>query len=104
MAVFSETMPKSNELNLIGNNPNPIAEQTNIEFEISQSGNVLVALSGMVLSDEDMFLFSQFSLMFTAKKMIDSMKGFDDTEAVRNVMKQMNMITQPKKTRKKKDE
>ena len=72
------------------------------DYSISQSGNALIALSSIILSDEDMFLFSQFCLMFTAKKVLDSTKGFDDSAAVRQVMNQKNVMNEipKKKTRK----
>ncbi len=81
------------------------------DYSISQSGNVLIALSNVILSEEDMFLFSQFSLMFTAKKMIDTDRGYDDSALVRrvmNVMKDKGLLeTKPKTKRgpnKKKDD
>lgn len=78
--------------------------QKSKDWSITQSGNILIVLSALILSDEDMFLFSQFSAMFTAKKMIDSMKGYDDTESVRRAMIQMGIIKKPRKPRKKKNE
>ncbi len=73
----------------------------NQDNNIRQSGNVLMALSGVLLSDEEMFLFSQFCLMFTAKKVLDQSKGFDDSEHVRKVMKNYGLLDakKPRKPR-----
>jgi hypothetical protein len=56
------------------------------DYSITQSGTIMMLLSGVILSDEDMFLFSEICSMFSAKKVLDASEGVDDSEFVKQLM------------------
>ena len=43
-------------------------------YSISQSGNVMILLSGLVLDDEDFYEFSYLCSLFTSKKTLDNIE------------------------------
>lgn len=49
-----------------------LSEGTNEkDYAVSQSGTILVLISALILSDDDMFIFSELCAMFSAKKILD---------------------------------
>ena len=38
------------------------------DYTISQSGSIMIFIGSLLLSDEDMFIFSEICAMFSAKK------------------------------------
>jgi hypothetical protein len=72
--------------------------QASEDYTVTQSGTIMLLMSGLLLSDEDMFLFSEICSMFSAKKILDAAEGIDETDAL---LKYMNIKQdKPKKTRK----
>lgn len=71
------------------------------DFSIIQSGNIMIIISAAILIEEDMFLFSQICSMFTAKQVLDSMKGFeyDENKVIREYIKRKGLIKPKKKPR-----
>lgn len=57
------------------------------DYTISQSGSIMLLVSSLLLSDEDMFIFSEICSMFSAKKILDATEGIDDTELINQLMK-----------------
>jgi len=41
------------------------------EYNITQSGTIMILLSSLMMSDRDMFIFSELASMFVAKKILD---------------------------------
>jgi hypothetical protein len=52
------------------------------DYNVTSSGTVMLLISGLLLSDEDMFLFNQFCSMFSAKKILDAAENIDETAAI----------------------
>jgi hypothetical protein len=49
------------------------------DFALIQLGSILNLAGAVLLNDSDMFLFSELCLMFSAKKILDSMKDEQPT-------------------------
>lgn len=45
------------------------------DYVISQSGIFFILLSGLILDEEDVFLFSEMCSMFSAKKVLENMRS-----------------------------
>lgn len=59
------------------------------DYTITQSGNILIVISAAILSDEDMFMFSQLCGMFTAKQVLDNMNGTDSSAGVKKYIQKI---------------
>jgi hypothetical protein len=57
------------------------------DYGIAQSGTIMILLSGILLSDEDTFLFSEICAMFSAKKILESDSGINENDAIKKLMK-----------------
>lgn len=79
MKVDDRTIEISNKILEIGKS---LIEEGNESdnFNIIQSGNIMIIISAAMLSIEDMFLFGQICSMFTAKQILDSTRGFESDE------------------------
>ncbi len=68
-----------------------IKEGTDLnDYTITQSGNILIVISAAILSDDDMFMFSQLCAMFTAKQVLDNMNGNDSSAGVKKYIQRVN--------------
>lgn len=56
------------------------------DITIMHTGNQLVLLSGLVMNEEDMKMFSYLSSMFSAKKIMDDMMRSPSGEKFRDTM------------------
>lgn len=72
------------------------------DYTITQSGSIMLLVSSLLLSDEDMFMFSEICSMFSAKKILDASEGIDDSNIVNKIMKSKEK--KPIKRRKRKDD
>lgn len=73
------------------------------DYTITQSGTMMILLSGLLLSDEDTFLFSEICSMFSAKKILDEIDGVNEDEFINNLMKKKKeelKIKKPKNPKK----
>ena len=70
------------------------------DYTITQSGSVMLLISGLLLSDEDMFLFSEICSMFSAKKILDAAEGIDESEILNKFIKKAEEKAKTKKPRK----
>jgi len=78
----------------------------------SQSGNILMLLSGLILSHNDMIIFSELCAMFTAKKILDIREKVDDGGIINvvNALKEIkdnlesSKVKKTRKSRKKDDD
>ena len=52
----------------------------NIDNSIIQGGTIMVLISGLLLNEQDMFIFSELCSMFSAKKILDAEEGIDQVE------------------------
>ena len=50
------------------------------DYNVAQAGTLLILLSSLVLSDRDMFIFSELSSMFVAKKILDEREKVNPVE------------------------
>jgi hypothetical protein len=74
------------------------------DYTITQSGTLMLLVSGLILSDEDMFLFSEICSMFSAKKILDAAEGIDETDALLKYMsKKQKNIKKPRTKKPRKD-
>jgi len=46
------------------------------DYPITQSGNFMILLAGIILEEKDSFEFANLCAMFSAKKLMESMGGF----------------------------
>ena len=57
------------------------------DYTISQSGSIMIFIGSLLLSDEDMFIFSEICAMFSAKKILEATDDIDNTDAVKKYIK-----------------
>ena len=58
-----------------------LTEGTNdSDYTVAQSGTLMMLVSGLILNDEDMFIFSELCAMFSAKKILDEEENVDPIE------------------------
>ena len=57
------------------------------DYTISQSGSIMIFIGSLLLSDEDMFMFSEICAMFSAKKILEATDDIDNTDAVQKYIK-----------------
>lgn len=50
------------------------------DIAIMQSGTMLILLAGLLLDENDMFIFSELCAMFSAKKILDAHEGVSSIE------------------------
>jgi len=50
------------------------------DYAVSQSGTIMVLISALILSDDDMFIFSELCAMFSAKKILDEEDRINSNE------------------------
>ena len=63
-----------------------IEGKENSDFGISQTGTILVFISGLLLGDDDdIFKFSDLCSMFSARKILDAIE--DDNSPLKDLMK-----------------
>jgi len=48
------------------------------DYVITQSGTFLILISGIMFSDEDVFMFGELCSMFSSKKILDNMAQTDN--------------------------
>lgn len=48
--------------------------QDSKDYVISQSGNFMILIAGLMLDEEDIYLFAQLCAMFSAKKILDNLE------------------------------
>lgn len=70
------------------------------DYTVTQSGTIMLLMSGLLLSDEDMFLFSEICSMFSAKKILDAAENIDETAAILKYMEKKQSDKQKVKPRK----
>jgi len=60
------------------------------DYSITQSGNVMILLAGIILEEKDSFEFANLCSMFSAKKLMESMGGFgsdiSNKEMIRKIL------------------
>jgi hypothetical protein len=69
------------------------------DYSVTQSGTIMLLISSLLLSDEDMFLFSEFCSMFSAKKILDAAENIDETSAILKYMEKKEFNKQKSKTK-----
>ena len=52
------------------------------DYTITQSGNIMLILATVLLSEEDTLIFSELCSMFSAKKIVMDMQGGDNKQLV----------------------
>lgn len=63
------------------------------DFSISQAGACLITMSGLILDDKNMFLFSQMCGLFSSKMILDTMdKNNKDKETYEDFIKRLNKL------------
>ena len=72
---------------------------TNNDFTVAQSGTIMILTSTLLLSDEDMFIFSELCSMFSAKKILDEQENIDpiEKEIFKNLLAKKKMEAEAKK-------
>lgn len=70
------------------------------DYTVTQSGTIMLLISGLLLSDEDMFLFSEICSMFSAKKILDAAENIDETAAIIKYMETKQGTKEKAKSRK----
>lgn len=50
------------------------------DYTVAQSGTIMLLVSSLILSDEDMFIFSELCAMFSAKKILDEEESVSPIE------------------------
>ena len=76
------------------------------DYTVTQSGTIMILISSLLLSDEDMFMFSEICSMFSAKKILDAAEGLDEIDLIHNLMKKKQtekIIKKPRVKKPKKD-
>lgn len=63
------------------------------DFTISQVGACMISMSGLLLDDKNMFLFSQMCGLFSSKMVLDAMeKNNTDKETYEDFIKRLNKL------------
>jgi hypothetical protein len=70
------------------------------DYTISQSGSIMLLVSSLLLSNEDMFMFSEICSMFSAKKILDANEGIDDSDIVNELFNKKQSEIERKKVEK----
>lgn len=70
------------------------------DYSITQSGNMMIILATVILSEEDVLIFSELCAMFSAKKIVMGMQG-DDNKPLADLLKKKKAESRHK-TRKRK--
>jgi len=69
------------------------------DYTVAQSGTIMLLISKLIVSDEDMFIFSELCAMFAAKRILE-----EGTEAEKLERKILAQLLLKKRTTPKKDE
>ena len=59
------------------------------DYQITQTGNLMIFLAGVILDEEDLFQFSEICAMFSANKLIENLEENDKSAAFEDIMRKM---------------
>ena len=66
------------------------------DYNIAQTGGFLITIGGVILDQEDVFIFGQLASMFSAKKLIDKLEAKNsagnDTTKYEEFIKYLNNL------------
>jgi hypothetical protein len=68
------------------------------DYSITQSGNIMIILAAVIMSEEDSLIFSEMCAMFSAKKILMDSEGID-SQALINLLKKRKAELKPKTRR-----
>jgi len=96
MSNIKRRVNLSGKLNEMGKALIVEGDETN-DYIISRVGDILSLVGGLIYSEDDIFLFTEFCVMFSSKKILDSIRELEGED---NLVKRLKTLTKEENTMK----